>query len=464
MTKDNTARENKMGVMPVNRLLITMSLPIIISMLVQALYNIVDSIFVAQINENALTAVSLAFPVQNLMISIASGTGVGVNSFVSKSLGAKDFKTANKAASVSIFLAVVNWLVMLVIGLTMSRKFFTIQTSDPQIVQYGYQYMSVVTIFSFGLFGQIMGERLLQATGKTIYTMITQGIGAVINIIFDPIFIFGKFGLPAMGVTGAAAATVMGQIVAMLLTIVFNIKVNRELRFSLKKMLPRLDIIANIYKVGLPSILMMAISSLTTFIMNKILIAFTSTATAVYGVYFKLNSFIFMPIFGLNNGMVPIIAYNYGAKKYSRIIKTMRLSITYAMAAMLVGFLIFQIFPRQLLWMFNASPEMTAMGIPALRIISISFLAAGFSIVSLSVLQALGQGLYSLMVSVSRQLVILAPAAYLLSLLGRLELIWWSLPIAEIAAVALCLAFLARTFKKLGIPFKSYKGNKKPSC
>ncbi len=454
MTKDNTARENKMGVMPVNRLLITMSLPIIISMLVQALYNIVDSIFVAQINENALTAVSLAFPVQNLMISIASGTGVGVNSFVSKSLGAKDFKTANKAASVSIFLALVNWLVMLVIGLTMSHRFFTIQTSDPQIVQYGYQYMSVVAIFSFGLFGQIMGERLLQATGKTIYTMITQGIGAVINIIFDPIFIFGKFGLPAMGVTGAAAATVMGQIVAMLLTIVFNIKVNKELRFSLKKMLPRLDIIANIYKVGLPSILMMAISSLTTFIMNKILIAFTSTATAVYGVYFKLNSFIFMPIFGLNNGMVPIIAYNYGAKKYPRIIKTMRLSITYAMAAMLVGFLIFQIFPRQLLWMFNASPEMTAMGIPALRIISISFLAAGFSIVSLSVLQALGQGLYSLMVSVSRQLVILAPAAYLLSLLGRLELIWWSLPIAEIAAVVLCLVFLARTFKKLGIPFK----------
>ncbi len=454
MTKDNTARENKMGVMPVNRLLITMSLPIIISMLVQALYNIVDSIFVAQINENALTAVSLAFPVQNLMISIASGTGVGVNSFVSKSLGAKDFKTANKAASVSIFLAVVNWLVMLVVGLTMSHKFFTVQTSDPQIVQYGYQYMSVVATFSFGLFGQMMGERLLQATGKTIYTMITQGIGAVINIIFDPIFIFGKFGLPAMGVTGAAAATVMGQIVAMLLTIFFNLKVNKELRFSLKKMLPRLDIIANIYKVGLPSILMMAISSVTTFIMNKILIAFTSTATAVYGVYFKLNSFIFMPIFGLNNGMVPIIAYNYGAKKYPRIIKTMRLSITYAMAAMLIGFLIFQIFPRQLLWLFSASPEMTAMGVPALRIISISFLAAGFSIVSLSVLQALGQGLYSLMVSVSRQLVILAPAAYLLSLLGRLELIWWSLPIAEIAAVALCLVFLARTFKKLGIPFK----------
>ena len=454
MTKDNTAGENKMGIMPINRLLITMSLPIIISMLVQALYNIVDSIFVARINENALTAVSLAFPVQNLMISIASGTGVGVNSFVSKSLGAKDFKTANKAASVSIFLAVMNWVVIMVFGLLMSRKFFTIQTGDAQIVEYGYQYLSVITLFSFGVFGQIMGERLLQATGKTIYTMVTQGIGAVINIIFDPIFIFGMFGLPEMGVRGAAIATVMGQIVAMLLAVIFNAKVNKELKFRLKQMLPRLDILANIYKVGAPSILMMAISSVTTFIMNKILIVFTSTATAVYGVYFKLNSFIFMPIFGLNNGMVPIIAYNYGAKKYPRIIKTMRLSITYAMAVMVLGLLIFQFLPRQLLWLFDASPDMMAIGIPALRIISISFIAAGFCIVTLSVLQALGQGLYSLITSASRQLLILVPAAYILSLFDRLGLIWWSLPIAEVASVILCIVFLRLTFKKLDIPFK----------
>lgn len=454
MTKDNTAGENKMGIMPVNRLLITMSLPIIISMLVQALYNIVDSIFVARINENALTAVSLAFPVQNLMISIASGTGVGVNSFVSKSLGAKDFKTANKAASVSIFLAVMNWVVIMIFGLLMSRKFFTIQTGDVQIVEYGYQYLSIITLFSFGVFGQIMGERLLQATGKTIYTMVTQGIGAVINIIFDPIFIFGMFGLPAMGVRGAAIATVMGQIVAMLLAVFFNARVNKELKFRLKQMLPRLDMLANIYKVGAPSILMMAISSVTTFIMNKILIVFTSTATAVYGVYFKLNSFIFMPIFGLNNGMVPIIAYNYGAKKYPRIIKTMRLSITYAMAVMILGLLIFQFFPRQLLWLFDASPDMLAIGVPALRIISISFIAAGFCIVTLSVLQALGQGLYSLITSASRQLLILVPAAYILSLFGRLGLIWWSLPIAEVASVILCIVFLRLTFKKLDIPFK----------
>ena len=454
MTKDNTAGENKMGIMPINRLLITMSLPIIISMLVQALYNIVDSIFVARINENALTAVSLAFPVQNLMISIASGTGVGVNSFVSKSLGAKDFKTANKAASVSIFLAVMNWVVIMIFGLLMSRKFFTIQTGDVQIVEYGYQYLSIITLFSFGVFGQIMGERLLQATGKTIYTMVTQGIGAVINIIFDPIFIFGMFGLPEMGVRGAAIATVMGQIVAMLLAVFFNAKVNKELKFRLKQILPRLDILANIYKVGAPSILMMAISSVTTFIMNKILIVFTSTATAVYGVYFKLNSFIFMPIFGLNNGMVPIIAYNYGAKKYPRIIKTMRLSITYAMAVMVLGLLIFQFLPRQLLWLFDASPDMMAIGIPALRIISISFIAAGFCIVTLSVLQALGQGLYSLITSASRQLLILVPAAYILSLFDRLGLIWWSLPIAEVASVILCIVFLRLTFKKLDNPFK----------
>ncbi len=454
MTKE-IKKENKMGTMPVNRLLITMSLPIIISMLVQALYNIVDSIFVARINENALTAVSLAFPVQNLMISIASGTGVGVNSFVSRSLGAKDYKLADKAANVSIFLAIVNWAVIMVFGFIMSRRFFEIQTSDPQIVEYGYQYMSIITIFSFGVFGQIMGERLLQATGKTIYTMVTQGIGAVINIIFDPIFIFGLLGMPAMGVSGAAVATVMGQIIAMLLAVFFNIKVNKELKFDLRRILPRRDIVANIYKVGAPSILMMAISSVTTFIMNKILIAFTSTATAVYGVYFKLNSFIFMPIFGLNNGMVPIIAYNYGAKKYPRIIRTMLLSITYAMAVMIIGLLIFQLMPRQLLWLFDASEEMIAIGVPALRIISISFIAAGFSVVTLSVLQALGQGLYSLITSASRQLIILVPVAYLLSKLGNLELIWWSLPIAEAACVLLCFVFIGKTFRKLDIPFKS---------
>lgn len=444
-------RENKMGTMPVNRLLISMSLPIIISMLVQALYNIVDSIFVAQINETALTAVSLAFPVQNLMIAIASGTGVGVNSFVSKCLGAKDYKFANKAANISILLAVINWIVLLIFGVFLSHWFFRVQTNDEQLIEYGYNYLSIVCIFSFGIFGQIMGERLLQSTGKTIYTMITQGIGAIINIIFDPILIFGMFGLPEMGVSGAAAATVLGQIVAMILAVIFNIKINKELKFDLRQILPQKHIVSSIYKVGVPSILMIAIGSVMTFLMNKILIAFTATATAVFGVYFKLNSFIFMPIFGMNNGMVPIVAYNYGAKKHNRIIKTMKLSVTYAMSIMIIGLIIFQVFPKQLLGLFNASSDMIAIGVPALRIISISFIAAGFGIVTLSVLQALGQGLYSLIVSVSRQLVVLIPVAFLLSRLGNLDLIWWSYPIAEVAALVLCIVFLARTFKKLNI-------------
>lgn len=448
----DSVKENKMGTMPVNKLLISMSLPIIISMLVQALYNIVDSIFVAQINENALTAVSLAYPVQNLMIAIASGTGVGVNSFVSKCLGAKDYKFANKAANISIFLAIMNWLLLLLFGSTLSHWFFRIQTDNAEIIQYGYEYLSIVCIFSFGIFGQIMGERLLQSTGKTIYTMFTQGIGAIINLIFDPIFIFGLLGFPKMGVSGAALATVLGQIVAMLLAVLCNAKVNKELKFDLKKILPQKNIVANIYKVGLPSILMIAISSIMTFGMNKILIGFTATATAVFGVYFKLNSFIFMPIFGLNNGMVPIIAYNYGAQKHSRIIKTMKLSITYAVSIMIFGLLIFQVFPTQLLGMFNASSDMIAIGVPALRIISISFIAAGFCIVTLSILQALGQGIYSLITSISRQLVILLPIAFILSKFGNLDLVWWSIPIAEIASVILCIVFVKRTFSKLNIP------------
>lgn len=444
-------RENKMGTMPIGRLLISMSLPIVISMLVQALYNIVDSIFVSRIGEDALTAVSLAFPVQNLMIAIASGTGVGVNAFLSKCLGAKDFKYANKAANVSIFLAIINWVVLLVFGVTLSKQFFEIQTSDAAIIEYGHQYLSVVTIFSFGLFGQMMGERLLQSTGKTIYSMFTQGIGAVINIIFDPILIFGLCGFPKMGVTGAAAATVLGQIVAMILAVVFNQKCNKELTFNLKKILPEKHIVANIYKVGVPSMLMIAIGSVMTFCMNKILIVFSSTAAAVFGVYFKLNSFIFMPIFGMNNGMVPIIAYNYGAGKPKRIKKTMKLSIAYAMCLMIIGFIIFQVMPDKLLALFKASEDMLAIGVPALRIISVSFIAAGFCIVTLSVLQALGQGMYSLITSVPRQLVILVPVAFLMSLTGNLNLVWCSIPIAEIAAVILCVIFMIKTFKKLGI-------------
>ena len=376
-------QENKMGVMPVNRLLLTMSVPIMISMLVQALYNIVDSMFVAMLNENALTAVSLAFPAQNLMIAVSTGTGVGINALLSKSLGEKNYEKANKTAVNALFLALCSYIVFAVAGIFFSRSFFLVQTDVPEIVEGGTTYLMICTVFSFGLFFQIICERLLQATGRTIYTMISQGIGAIINIIFDPIFIFGLFGVPKMGVAGAAIATVFGQIVAAIIGIVINIKKNSEIHISLKKFRPS------------GTIIMASIGSVTTFGMNKILIGFSTTATAVYGVYFKLQSFVFMPLFGMNNGMVPIIAYNYGAKKPDRMVKTLKLSIAYAVGIMVIGFIVFEVFAGQLLSIFNASDYMLSIGVPALRTIAVHFLIAGFSIVSSSVFQALSHGFFS---------------------------------------------------------------------
>lgn len=448
MEKQANISENKMGVMSVNRLLLSMSVPIMISMLVQALYNIVDSMFVAQLNENALTAVSLAFPVQNLMIAVGTGTGVGMNALVSKCLGEKNTEYANKAANNGILLAIFSALAFALLSLLFSRTFFAVQTGDSQIVQYGADYIRVCGILSIGLFCQITFERLLQSTGKTLFTMVTQSLGAIINIVLDPIMIFGLFGFPRMEVTGAALATVIGQVTAAILAYVFNVKFNKELTISLKKYRFSGKAIKGIYSVGIPSIIMVSIGSVMTFGMNKILLAFTSTATAVLGVYFKLQSFIFMPIFGLNNGMVPIIAYNFGARKPERILKTIRLSVTYAVAIMLLGFAVFHIFPSQLLSIFNASDSMMEIGIPALRIISWSFLLAGFSIVCSSVFQAMGNGMLSLIVSVLRQLVVLLPVAYILSRVGGLHVIWWSFPIAEIFSGALCALFLRFVYKK----------------
>lgn len=438
-----------MGIMPINRLLITMSLPIMISMMVQALYNVVDSIFVSQINENALTAVSLAFPVQNLMIAVSTGTGVGVNAILSRSLGAKDQDRVNRTAVSGIVLAFFSFLVFAVLGLTLSEFFFRVQTSDAQIIDYGKTYMTIVTSLSFGLFGQIIGERLLQATGRTIYTMITQGLGAVINIILDPIFIFGYFDLPAMGVAGAALATVSGQIIAALLGFYFNHKINREIHIQFKKYRPTAALIREIYAIGIPSILMSSIGSVMTFCMNKILIVFSTTATAVFGVYFKLQSFIFMPVFGLNNGMIPIVAYNFGAQKKERIHHTIRLSVLYATALMLLGFLAFECFPQALLHLFNSSDTMLRIGCSALRIIAVHFLLAGFDIIASTVFQALGRSIYSLIVSVARQLLVLLPAALLLSLSGVLDLVWLAFPISEIISFILCIFFLRRTLQAL---------------
>ena len=441
--------ENKMGFMPVNKLLITMSLPMVISMLVQALYNVVDSIFVAMISESALTAVSLAFPIQNLLIAVGSGVGVGINALLSRALGQKDQHRVNKIAVQGLFLIFLCFAIFFIFAFTGVHFFMASQTGDKEILDYGEIYLTICCACSFGIFFQLVFERLLQSTGRTFYTMITQGLGAIINIIFDPILIFGLLGFPKMGVAGAAAATVLGQIIAAGLALLFNIKKNHDVHFSFKKFRPDKSILLNILYIGIPSILMMAISSVMTYGLNKILIAFSSTAVAVFGVYFKLQSFIFMPVFGLNNGMVPIVAYNYGAQKEDRIYKVIRYSICYAVGIMAIGIILFQIVPGPLLQMFSASDTMLALGIPALRIISIHFVFAGFSIIASSVCQAIGMSIYSLIISLIRQLVVLLPAAWLLSLTGRVAAVWWAFPIAEIIAVLLCIFFLRKTLKKV---------------
>lgn len=448
MKENMNERENKMGVMPVNRLLISMSVPMMLSMLVQALYNVVDSMFVARLSENALTAVSLAFPVQNLMIAVGAGTGVGVNALVSRSLGEKNTEYANKAANNGILLSIFSFLAFAVLGAFFSRFFFEVQTKNAQIINYGVSYVRIIGMMSFGIFLQFIFERLLQSTGKTFYTMITQSLGAIINIILDPIMIFGLFGFPRMEVAGAALATVIGQIVAACLAFWYNRKKNPELHISLRKYRLSGRVVKGIYSVGVPSIIMASIGSVMTFGMNKILMGFTSTATAVFGVYFKLQSFVFMPVFGLNNGMVPIVSYNFGARRPERITKTIRLSITYAVGIMIIGFVAFQTLTAPLLEIFDASDAMLEIGIPALRIISISFLLAGFSVISSSVFQALGHGFLSLALSVLRQLVVLLPAAFILARVGGLSMIWWSFPIAEVIAGVICFVFLRLVYRK----------------
>ena len=434
--------------MPVGKLLISMSLPMMISMLVQALYNIVDSIFVAQIGEYAVRAVSLAFPAQNLMIAVASGTAVGVNALLSRSLGEKEFEKANKVAVNAAFVAVICYIVAALVGGILAEPFMHSQTQVPQVRAYGVDYMRICCILSVGVFVQITFERLLQSTGKTVFTMITQGTGAVVNIILDPILIFGYFGFPRLEVAGAAIATVAGQIVAAVLAIILNRKYNHEVKLQLKGFRPDLKIIGRIYSVGAPSIIMQSIGSVMTYGMNLILASF-GVAQTVFGLYFKLQSFIFMPVFGLNNGMVPIVAYNYGAKRKDRVQQTMKLSILFAVTIMLVGLLIMELFPAQLLSLFNADAELLKVGVPALRIICLSFVFAGYCIITGSVFQALGNGVYSMITSVCRQLVVLLPTAYFLSLTGEVNNIWWSFPIAELMSVATTTIFLWRINKKV---------------
>ena len=447
MNNASPKNENKMGYMPIGKLLFSMALPMILSMLVQALYNVVDSIFVAQINENALTAVSLAFPIQNLMISFASGTGVGINALLSRSLGEKNFDRADKAANTGLLLNLITCVGFALFGLLASRFYFSVQTADQEIITYGHQYLSIICVFSIGLFLQISFERLLQSTGKTFFTMITQGTGAIINIILDPILIFGYFGLPKMGVAGDAAATVIGQIIAMLLGIFFNLTKNHEIHIGGKKLKLHRQTAASIYQVGIPSIIMMSIGSVMTFGMNKILLMFSSTAAAVFGVYFKLQSFFFMPVFGLNNGMVPIVAFNLGARNKKRIMRTIKLSMIAACCMMLTGLLVFQLFPDILLELFNASEEMLEIGCAALHTISWSYVLAGFCIVCSSVFQALGNGVYSLIVSACRQLLVILPVSYFLAVNFGLTIVWWAFPIAELVSLTLSLLLFVKIYR-----------------
>lgn len=447
--KQINAPENKMGIMPVPKLLITMSLPMMLSMLVQALYNIVDSMFVAKLSEEALTAVSLAFPAQTLMISISSGTGVGINALLSRNLGEKDFEGANRAARNGVFLAIVSCIIFAVVGGFGSELFFSLQTDNPAIISYGTQYLRIITVMSAGIFLQITFERLMQSTGKTFYNMITQGTGAIINIILDPIMIFGLFGFPRMEVAGAAVATITGQVVAVCMSLYFNQTKNKEISISFRGFRPHKKTIGIIYKVGVPSIIMQSIGSVMTFGFNKILLMFSSTAAAVFGVYFKLQSFIFMPVFGLNNGMIPIIAYNFGARKRSRITQTIRLSVAISMSIMALGTVIFLTCPALLLSsLFSASENMLAIGVPALKIISLHFLLAGYSIIISSTFQALGNGVYSLIVSAARQLFVILPIAYISAKLFGLSAVWWSFPIAELVSVLLCTLLFMRIYKE----------------
>ncbi|BCJ93311.1 MATE family efflux transporter [Anaerocolumna cellulosilytica] len=443
-----TLKENKMGTMPVPKLLISMSLPMVISMLVQALYNVVDSIFVSQINEKAFTALSLAFPIQNLMIAVSVGTGIGINALLSRSLGERKYKEANMAAVNGLFLSVISSILFALFGIFFSRAFFEIQTDDLEIIQYGTEYLSTCTIFSFGIFFQITLERLMQSTGRTFYNMLTQTLGAVINIVLDPILIFGLLGFPQLGVLGAAIATIAGQIIAMTFSFYFNIKKNKEITLTLKGFKPHKKTISTILMVGIPSIIMQSIGSLMVFGMNKILIVFTPTAVSVFGAYFKLQSFIFMPVFGITNGMIPIIAYNYGAGNKKRIVDTIKLSVVLATGIMFAGLLLFQTAPATLLGFFHASDEMLTLGIPALRIISISFILAGYCIVLSSVFQALGNGLHSMFISIARQLVVILPVAFLLSKTLGMQAVWFCFPLAETLAVVLCTYFMKRNYDR----------------
>lgn len=447
-TQTNTLQENKMGVMPVPKLLVNMALPMIISMLVQALYNIVDSIYVSQVSESAVTALSLAFPVQNMQIGFGVGIGVGVNSLLSKSLGEKNQDAADRAAGNGIFLVIISTVLFMLFGIFGARPYFTMQSQVAETVEGGIAYTQICCLFTAGIFVQILGERLLQATGRTVLTMIAQGVGAIVNIILDPIFIHGWFGMPQMGIAGAAVATVIGQWAGAALCIYLNLRHNPEVHIRLRNVKPVGHILGPVLAVGVPAIVMNAIGSIMNFGMNQILQGFHETATGVFGVYYKLQSFFFMPLFGLNNASISILAYNYGARKPKRIVQTLEVACAIAVGIMLAGLLVFQLAPGALLGMFHPSADFLAIGTSALRIISLHFPIAAFSIILSASFQALGNGIYSTIVSLCRQLLVLLPVTYLLSLTGNVHNVWWSFPVAEIVSLAVTAALFGRIYRQ----------------
>lgn len=443
--------ENKMGIMPIGKLLFTMAVPMIIAMLVQALYNVVDSLYVSRISESAVTALSLAFPIQNIQIGFATGIGVGVNSLLSKSLGENDQKTANRAAGNGVFLVLLATVLFMLFGLFFARPYYEIQSTVQETVDGGAVYTSICCIGTLGIFVEVLGERLLQSSGRTFYTMITQGVGAVVNIVLDPVFIFGvePLGIPAMGIAGAAIATVTGQWIAAILAVIFNLKCNPEVQFALSYLKPKKSTLIPILTVGIPSIIMMAIGSVMTFGMNQILQSFPGeTATGVFGIYFKLQSFFFMPLFGINNATISIVAFNYGARKPARITGTLRRSCISALCIMVLGLLVFQFLPDVLLGLFNPSVEFLRIGRSALQIISLCFPAAAFGIALSASFQALGDGIYATITSLCRQLLVLLPAAYLLSLSGDVTNVWWAFPIAEVVSLLVTLFFYLRIYRR----------------
>ena len=443
-------KENRMGVMPVGKLLFSMSTPMVISFLVQSLYNIVDSIFVARYSPDALAAVSLAYPIQILMIAVSVGTGVGVNALLSRLLGEGKKERAKATADNAVLLAIIASIAFAIFGAIGTKAFFNAQTNSDSIRSLGYSYLSIVSIFSFGLILEVTYERILQSTGKTIYNMITQGIGAIINIILDPILIFGLLGAPKMGVAGAAIATVAGQIIAMILSFIFNMKYNEEVDITFGKHIfkPDFIIIKDIYKVGIPSIAMQSMSTLMMLGLNKILVRYSDMAVNVLGIYYKLQSFVFMPIFGLNNGMTPIVAYNYGARNKDRIMKVLKYSFLSSLVIMVIGTAIFWIFPKELMMLFSPNEEMLRLGIPALRICSLCFILAAFDVIAIASFQSLGNGMYALYASFLRQLVLILPLAYVLSNMFGLEAVWYSIPLAELGCAFLDIYLMKKIYDK----------------